>query len=189
MTRAAALGAVALLAALYLPAWPALIGPFPAHMLRHMGLVAGVAPLVVLAWPGLARRAGLPVVLGAGLEFVVVWAWHLPLLHMTAQTGAFGKALEQAMFLGAGWAVWASALSAREPMAGAGGLFLTSVHMTMLGALLVLAPGDLYAEICGRAPDLSGQQLGGLLMLAIGTPVYLFGGLALMRRGLQGGLT
>ena len=53
------------------------------------------------------------------------------------------------------------------------------MHMTLLGALIVLAPRDLYAAICGTAPDLAGQQIGGMLMLAIGTPVYLGAGLAL----------
>lgn len=56
------------------------------------------------------------------------------------------------------------------------------MHMTLLGALLVLAPSDLYAEICGRDPSLSGQQLGGILMLAIGTPIYLVGALVLAAR-------
>ena len=71
------------------------------------------------------------------------------------------------------------------PLAGAGGLLLTSMHMTLLGALLVLAPRDIYADICGTAPDLSGQQIGGMLMLAIGTPVYLIAGLWLTGQALQ----
>jgi putative membrane protein len=58
------------------------------------------------------------------------------------------------------------------------------MHMTLLGALLILAPRDLYAAICGTAPDLTGQQAGGMLMLAIGTPVYLLGGLLLTGRAL-----
>lgn len=186
MNRAATIGFVATLALLYLPPWRAVLGDFSAHMLRHMGLVAVAAPLLVLALPDLARRVGPPVVLGAVAEFVVVWLWHLPVLHGWAQTHGPGTLLEQAMFLAAGWAVWAGALSAREPLVGAGGLFLTSMHMTFLGALLILAPSDLYAEICGRAPNLSGQQLGGMLMLAIGTPIYLFGGIALARKTLIG---
>ncbi|WP_425452411.1 cytochrome c oxidase assembly protein [Roseovarius spongiae] len=189
MRRAAIIGFAATLAALYLPSWRAVLGDFPAHMLRHMGLVAVAAPLLVLALPDLARRFGPPVVLGAFFEFVVVWLWHLPVLHGWAQTEGAGTLFEQVMFLAAGWAVWAGALSAREPLLGAGGLFLTSMHMTLLGAILILAPSDLYAEICGRAPDLSGQQLGGMLMLAIGTPIYILGGLALTRRTLLGGLT
>ena len=49
--------------------------------------------------------------------------------------------------------------------------------MTLLGALLILAPRDLYSAWCGLLPNLSGQQLGGMLMLGIGTPVYLVAGL------------
>ena len=177
--------ALALTAALYLPPWEALLGPFPAHMLRHMGLVAGVAPLLVLAAPVLARRFAVPVLIGAAVEFVVVWAWHLPGLHALGQLDLGGRMVEQAAFLAAGLAVWSGALTAREPLLGAGGLFLTSMHMTLLGALLILAPHDLFAVICGRAPDLSGQQLGGILMLAIGTPVYLLGGLMLAGRSLR----
>lgn len=178
----AGITALALLAGLYLPPWEAWMGPFPAHMLRHMGLVAGVAPLMVLAWPGLARRFAVPVMLAAVVEFAIVWAWHLPQLHGFAQLSLGWRVLEQLAFLAAGLAVWSGALHARQPLVGAGGLFLTSMHMTLLGALLVLAPGDLYAEICGRAPDLSSQQLGGILMLAIGTPVYLVGALMLSAR-------
>ena len=59
------------------------------------------------------------------------------------------------------------------------------MHMTLLGALIILAPRDLYAEICGRAADLSAQQLGGLLMLGIGTPVYLIAGLGLVAQALN----
>ena len=59
------------------------------------------------------------------------------------------------------------------------------MHMTLLGALIILAPRDLYAAICGRAPDLDAQQLGGLLMLGIGTPIYLVAGLALVAKTLE----
>ncbi len=78
-----------------------------------------------------------------------------------------------------------SALRAHNGLAGAGSLLLTSMHMTLLGALLILAPRDVFAEICGRAADLGGQQLGGLLMLGIGTPVYLIAGLWLVGRDLR----
>ena len=59
------------------------------------------------------------------------------------------------------------------------------MHMTLLGAILTLAPRDLYADWCGTAPDLSGQQIGGMLMLAIGTPVYLIAGLVLTGMSLR----
>lgn len=184
MRAAFLLPALAVLALAWGPDWTAVLGPFPAHMLRHMTLVAIAAPLLVLGLPALGRHAP-PVAVAAALEFAVVWGFHLPLAHAAAQTTGAWLVLEQALFLAAGVAVWASALPPAAPLAGAGGLLLTSMHMTLLGALLVLAPSDLYAALCGRAPDVSGQQVGGILMLAIGTPVYLIGGLALTARTLR----
>lgn len=158
---------------------------FPVHMLRHMVLVAIAAPLLVLGLPRLAERCAINPIIAAAVEFAVVWGWHFPLAHATARTGTIGFVAEQASFLAAGLLVWAVCLAARQPLAGAGGLLLTSMHMTLLGALLTLAPRDLYSELCGSAPNLAGQQTGGLLMLAIGTPVYLIAGLALTARALS----
>lgn len=160
------------------------LAAFPVHMLRHMGLVAVVAPLLVLGLPGLARAVAIQPLLAAGLEFLVVWAWHLPVAHGFGRVPAVGPLIEQASFLVVGVLVWAGCLRAGHPLAGAGGLLLTSMHMTLLGALLILAPRDLYAEVCGALPDVPAQQVGGMLMLAIGTPVYLVAGLALTGRAL-----
>jgi putative membrane protein len=157
---------------------------FSAHMLRHMILVAIAAPLIVLGLPGLTRRAAVSPLAATFAEFVVVWIWHLPAAHALGRLQSWGFALEQASFLTVGLLVWAGCLRSDQPLAGAGGLLLTSMHMTLLGALLILAPRDLYSEICGTAPDLSGQQIGGMLMLAIGTPVYLVAGLFLTGQSL-----
>lgn len=175
-----ALLAVAALALAWAPWWAAALGGFPAHMLRHMTLVAIAAPLIVLAWPAATRWAP-PVAVAAALEFAVVWGAHLPLAHEAARAHPAWFAVEQAAFLAAGLAVWASALKPDAPLAGAGALLLTSMHMTLLGALLVLAPTSLYAGHGGVAE----QQLGGILMLAIGTPIYLVAGLALTARVLR----
>lgn len=179
-------GGVGLLAAIWALPLDDYLAGFPVHMLRHMVLVALAAPLLVLAVPGLARAAPNPLI-AAAVEFVVVWAWHLPSAHALGRLSGAGFVAEQGSFLLAGVLVWAGCLGARQPLAGAGGLLLTSMHMTLLGALLTLAPRDLYAAVCGTAPDLTGQQAGGLLMLAIGTPVYLVAGLVLTGRALGRG--
>ncbi|MGR3498258.1 MAG: cytochrome c oxidase assembly protein [Limimaricola soesokkakensis] len=158
---------------------------FAGHMLRHMTIVALAAPLLVLGWPALGRALALGPLIAAALEFAVVWAWHLPRAHALAYRSEAGFAAEQASFLLAGLLVWAGCLRAGHPLAGAGGLLLTSMHMTLLGALLILAPRDLYSAWCGLMPDLGGQQLGGMLMLGIGTPVYLVAGLALTARAVK----
>jgi len=176
---------LALLAVLWLlPLGRWLGADFPHHMLRHMGLVAVVAPLLVLGFPKVTAVFALSPLLGAVVEFVVVWGWHMPALHGWADGGLLGLVFEQASFALAGLLVWAGCLRG-EPLAGAGGLLLTSMHMTLLGALIILAPRDLYAAICGRAPDLDAQQVGGLLMLGIGTPIYLVAGLALVGKALN----
>ena len=71
--------------------------------------------------------------------------------------------------------------------AGAGvlALLLTSMHMTLLGALLALAPRPLYAHPASVAA-LDEQHLGGAIMLAVGGVSYLAGGLWLSMRILQG---
>ncbi len=185
MTPVALVPSLALLAILWgvpLDRW---LPGFPVHMLRHMGLVAIVAPLLVLGLPGLARRIALQPLIAAALEFAIVWAWHLPAAHGFGRMIPAGFVLEQTSFLAVGLLVWAGCLYGGPPLAGAGGLLLTSMHMTLLGALLILAPRDLYAAVCGTAPDIGAQQIGGMLMLAIGTPIYLLGGLFLASRALS----
>ena len=151
-------------------------GPFPGHMLRHMALVALIPPLLVM---GLPRIPAPPILIAAVIEFAVVWGWHVPALHEAAYFRPAVFILEQASFLAAGLITWASALRAAEPLAGAGGMLLTSMHMTLLGALLILSPSALYAY-CGPEQ----QQIGGMIMLAIGTPAYLIAGLWLTARTL-----
>ncbi|MBC9247515.1 cytochrome c oxidase assembly protein [Paracoccus sp. 11-3] len=176
---------LSLLAAIWLLPLDILLPRFPLHMLRHMGLVAVSAPLLVLGFPRLGRKLAIPPLIAVLLEFLLVWAWHLPAAHGLAYRlpGAF--ALEQGGFLLVGLLVWAGCLRGvvtgdrGQALIGATGLLLTSMHMTLLGAILTLAPRDLYAGFCGTAPDLSAQTVGGMLMLAIGTPIYLVAGVAL----------
>jgi len=185
MTRGLGYFGLGLLAALwFLPLSRWFGADFPHHMLRHMGLVAVVAPLLVLGFPKAVVPLALSPLLGAVAEFVVVWGWHLPALHGWARDSWLGLVLEQGSFGLAGLLVWAGCLRG-DPLAGAGGLLLTTMHMTLLGALIILAPRDLYAEVHARAADLGAQQLGGLLMLGIGTPIYLVAGLALVGRALS----
>jgi putative membrane protein len=169
-----------------LPEWAR--GSFAAHMVMHMGVVAVAAPLLAV---GIARAAPKLVaafppataVAASLFEFGAVWAWHAPAPHdaARAETGFF--VLEQASFLFAGVLVWTSAVGARA--AGVCALLITSMHMVLLGALLLLAPRPLYAcaEVCSSAAALTplgDQQLGGVLMLIIGGSAYLAGGLALL---------
>ena len=55
-------------------------------------------------------------------------------------------------------------------------LLLTAGHMTLLGVLLALSPRHLF----GIGPITHDQELGGVLMLAIGGAAYLVGRLMLL---------
>lgn len=196
---AAAVGAV-FLAAVWVGPLPELAGgSFTAHMTMHMGVVAVAAPLLALGVAGgrldPARRvprlfAAVP---ASVVELLVVWGWHAPELHHAARDGGAALALEQGSFLLAGLLVWISAFGGpgtrRRERAAAGvvGLLLTSMHMTLLGALLGLARRPLYdlpGGTWGLGP-LDDQQLGGALMLIVGGIVYLLGGLVLVVRLLR----
>lgn len=190
------------LAALWLGPLPALAREaFTAHMAIHMGVVAVAAPLLAVSVAGgradPARRwpAAFAPVPAALVELVVVWGWHAPALHHAARRSGTAFAVEQASFLAVGLLVWLAAVGGdparRDRRAGAGalGLLLASMHMTLLGALLTLAPRTLYAR-SGPTPlglsALEDQHLGGAVMLIVGGAVYLAGGVVLVRRMLRG---
>jgi putative membrane protein len=99
-----------------------------------------------------------------------------------------------------GLAMWLSAFggdpagASSRRAAGIIGLLLTSMHMTLLGALLALAPRPLFhhEETSSGLAPLDDQHLGGAIMLLVGGISYLAGGLwltfGLMRRlALNGG--
>jgi putative membrane protein len=186
---------------------------FFGHMVMHMLVVAVAAPLLALGLAGgrwdLSLRfpawfAPIPVSL---LELAVVWAWHAPLPHAIACHTLAGRVAEQAMFLATGVWLWLAALAGRggprmpatsdhlgtstwgnRTGAGIVGLLLTSMHMTLLGALLALAPRPLYRnhDGFGGLSALEDQQLGGAVMLVVGGIAYLAGGLGLSLRLLSG---
>ncbi|MGP9819609.1 cytochrome c oxidase assembly protein [Salinarimonas sp. NSM] len=180
---------VALLAAAWIGPLPALaMTRFWAHMTMHLAVVALAAPLIAAGlagsrWDPAARAPVLFAPLPAAfLELVVIWGWHAPAAHDAARMRPEMLLAEQASFLVVGLLVWISALGGaarvrRERAAGGvGALLLTSMHMGLLGVLLALAPRPLYEACLG----LLDQQIGGVMMLAVGGTVYLVGGLVLL---------
>lgn len=168
-------------------------GSFAAHMLLHMSVVGIGVPLLAmgLAPRTLARSSTtliLPIIVSI-LDLVVVWGWHTPHLHHLSRSEPLMLVLEQASFAGAALLVWLVAFGG-PPLAGAMTLFFTSMHMTLLGALLGLATRPIYpGHDRGHGwPGLSAiddQHVGGVVMLAIGGIVYLGGALFLASRALR----
>ncbi|RUV38640.1 cytochrome-c oxidase [Mesorhizobium sp. M7A.F.Ca.MR.148.00.0.0] len=173
-------------------------GSFAAHMLAHMGVVAIAAPLIAIgiAWPIRSVATAAPLIASL-VELIVVWGWHAPAARQWAETSTIATMIEQVSFLGAGLFLWLTCMAPRNAdapardAAGAFALLLTSIHMTLLGALLSLASRPLYGLgevtcfglVLGAGQD---QALGGIIMLMIGAAVYLAGGVFLLARLLGG---
>jgi putative membrane protein len=176
------------------PVW-LLLGPsFTGGMVMHMGVVAIAAPLLAigLSQQGMLRRCPRLVgpLVASVLEFAAVWGWHMPGPHEAARSATLFLLLEQGSFLLTGLLVWLACLGAEGERQGSGivALLLTSMHMTLLGALLTLAPRPLYDhEACLGLTVLEDQSLGGVVMLLVGGAAYLAGGLALAARLLNTG--
>lgn len=192
--------------ALLLAAWVLVASQLgmAAHMAAHMAVVALAAPMLAyglrgtiadpaVLWPRFASPIGWSIADG-----IIVWAWHVPGMRAFAMASPGGALLEQVCFLIAGLMLWSSALGARgasAPPRRAAGIFallFTSMHMTLLGALIGLAPRPLYA-VHGAMPaeQLTGgymadQQMAGVAMLVIGGAAYLAGGLAMLAELLAG---
>jgi putative membrane protein len=167
------------------------------HMTAHMAAVSIAAPLITYGIAGtrLDPATRWPMVVAplpmSVAELLVVWGWHLPAARALADGHAAGLVLEQAMFVAAGLLLWSACLgtldagnSARRA-AGVIALLLTMMHMTLLGALIALAPRVLFGTAgftclgVAMSPIVD-QQLGGVVMLLVGAGSYLVGGLALL---------
>jgi putative membrane protein len=172
-------------------------GSFTVHMIVHMGIVAIAAPLLAYGVIGTPRdplsssRAGLTPMLASLVELVTVWFWHVPALRRAAEANLALSILEQASFLAAGFLLWRVCFRPGEGrLAGTIGLLFTSMHMTLLGVLLALAPRPLYGGgdvTCFGVPlsATADQQIGGVVMLLVGALAYLVGGVVLLAGLLQ----
>ena len=199
MKRLALPAGLIVLAAIWLgPLLDAWRSSFAAGMVAHMGVIAVAAPLISIGLPGRLRPgpsmpAALPV-LASLVELIAVWGWHAPVMRAAAETSLAATIAEQATFLTVGVLLWSTSFAApgepRHALTGSGALLLTSIHMTLLGALLALSPRPLFGAgdvtcfgiVLDAGQD---QQLGGVIMLFVGAVVYLAGGVVLVGRLLE----
>src|SRR5690606_13880360 len=80
---------------------------FSVHMVVHMSVVAGIAPLVAAYISGsrydlTMRLPWFTPVFASILEMVVVWGWHLPVSRRLAEVHVIVTILEQMSFIGVG---------------------------------------------------------------------------------------
>jgi putative membrane protein len=180
---------------------------FSAHMIQHEILMLIAAPLLVIGRPLVPFLWALPIswrrVVGQavkvapfqsvwrtityplvawGIELVVLWAWHAPVLFEKTLTSELVHAAQHASFLFASLLFWWAVFQGGERRMGYGMsviyIFTTAVHSTALGALLTLSPAVWYPDYgdttaaWGLTP-LQDQQLGGLIMWIPSGIVYL----------------
>ena len=189
---------------------------FAAHMVQHELLMALAAPLLVAGYPLAALARWLPrrtqrrlaraawrrwlehawhALTRPGIAFTLqaaaIWGWHVPALFDASARHPAVHALQHASFLGTALLFWASVLRPHRGNEGVAvmSLFFTSLHTTILGALIALAdrPWDLAYAVGADTRGISllaDQQLGGYIMWMPGGMSYAAGAFVLVGRWL-----
>jgi putative membrane protein len=197
-------GWIALAVALLPPVHPLGSVLFSAHMVQHELLMLVAAPLLVVSRPTGAMLRALPrigrrligraarwrlvrrAVLALSsapvawtLHAAALWVWHWPALFDATLRRESVHALQHATFLATALLFWWTVLH-RADRRGVGvlALFTTSIHTSVLGAIITLASRPWYAAYATTTARLGltrleDQQLGGLVMWIPGGLVYV----------------
>ncbi|HEY2003329.1 MAG TPA: cytochrome c oxidase assembly protein [Acidobacteriaceae bacterium] len=186
---------------------------FSVHMVEHELLMTVAAPLLVLGRPLIAFLWALPqparrdlgwlsrtgpvhrvwllatsALVAWAVHALALWVWHLPALFEAALARELVHSLQHVCFLGAALLYWTSLLHRRHDAEGRGvaviSLFATTLHSSVLGALLTLGTVAWYPLYSGRSvvwglTAIEDQQLAGLVMWVPGGLVYMGAALAL----------
>jgi putative membrane protein len=182
---------------------------FTVHMIEHELIMAVSAPLIVLARPSAMLLWGLPktirrrigralaartvrrtwVFLSSGtvatlVHGVAIWAWHAPVLFDASVESVSLHRLQHLCFFATAILFWWSVIWKTNRGLAAWHLFLTMLHMSILGALIALSPNVLYglqtraSGEWGLSP-LEDQQMAGLVMWVPAGIIYAAVALAL----------
>jgi putative membrane protein len=178
---------------------------FSARIGQHTILLLVAAPLVAAGKPTAAvaalfgrsvtlRRNGSAAdpLLAAGLFAALLWFWHAPVSYTAtfASTRAYW-AMHVSLFSSAVW-LWTGLLDSTPESASQvlGASVISTVQMSLLGALITLAPRLLYTQHLlttaswGLTP-LEDQQLGGGIMWVPGCMIFFSVSIFVLSRALQ----
>jgi cytochrome c oxidase assembly factor CtaG len=168
---------------------------FSAHMVQHLLLMFGTAPLWLIGTPGWLVNKIIPKAwinsikllaapMSAYVAFVVaMFFWHVPFIYEMAQENEAIHIIEHLTYIGAGLIGWWPVMGANkahipkpEPPTRMLYLFLLALPCTALASILTFAHSPLYAfYITASHPfgldALQDQRLGGLLMWL---PTHMF---------------
>ena len=162
---------------------------FSARVIHHVILVAGIAPLIIKAFPPIRMKYNLSVGFFFMLHVVTLWLWHAPMPYVWALSSVVGYWFMQiSLFLSAA-ALWHLIF---EKNRGTSIVILlgTVAQMGLLGALIVFAPNALYSVHAGTTEpwglsQIEDQQLAGLIMWLPATLPYFIFAILLGRHYLQ----
>jgi putative membrane protein len=181
-----------------------------AHMTQHVLLLSIAPPLLIVGLvpsvvtgvfspefrsraaravdPGLRvlRRTPVFVVtaVAVALQSLALLLWHLPVLYDAAVGNDAIHAAEHLTFLGTGLLFWWTVAGAGRRAGTAAAvltIFVASLPMTLLGALMTLSTSPWYPTYATHsfAASLQSQQLAGVVMWAFGGFVYVLAGAVL----------
>jgi putative membrane protein len=191
---------------------------FALHMVQHEMLMLIAAPLLVLgrplplwlwAFPWQVRSWIARVTRGRSVQLVwttllapivawllhalVLWTWHVPRLFEDALRNEAVHDVQHLCFLASALVFWAAMVEARKQAQQGAAivyLFTTTIHTSVLGALITFAARPWYGAYLQTPRDwglsaLEDQQLGGLIMWVPGSLVYVGVALALLVRWIR----
>jgi len=168
---------------------------FSAHMIQHLLLIFGTAPLWLIGTPGWLVDRIIPQGMNKLVKWLtnpmfafaalvcVMWFWHIPVIYEMAQESEAIHILEHLTYIGSALIGWwpimgadSSRISKPAPPVRMLYLFLLAVPCTVLAAILTFSHVPLY-EFYVTVPHpfgltaLEDQHLGGLLMWL---PTHMF---------------
>jgi cytochrome c oxidase assembly factor CtaG len=188
---------------------------FSMHMIQHELLMLAAAPLLVMGRPlpvwvwafGQGRRASVSritrpravrvvwaALVSPGIAWMchalALWVWHVPKFFDAVLVSRPIHDLQHVTFLATALMFWAALFEERSrERRGAGILYLftTTVHASILGALITFAARPWYSAYLQTPTHwgfsaLEDQQLGGLIMWVPGSIVYVGTALVLLAR-------
>jgi putative membrane protein len=152
------------------------------------------------SWFSKGERVLSQPVLAWFIGIATVWVWHLPVLFEATLENEIIHIGEHLLFIASGLIFWwpiivkpAPTVKALSPLLAIVYLFLGAVGSSFLGIILTFSPAGIYPEylhpgdLYGVLPTIRqnwgisaalDQQVGGILMWVVGTPVYVLGCLA-----------
>lgn len=155
---------------------------FSARVTQHLLMIQLAAPLLIMSGVFGRLFAGLryPSLIW-GVHGILLWLWHLPLPYEAALRSTAMLWVMHGSLMITALAAWHTLLRPRDDaMLGRAllGIFATSVHLGMLGAVLTFAPEAWHPYHNIGAPmwnltALQDQQLAGLIMWVVGGTLYL----------------